>query len=142
MRNDLSIREEKSKDFPFIRSLTEQAFLHVPESDHTEHLLVERLRQSEAYIPELSLVAETNTGKIVGTSCFQKWKSYQKKARPPYLVSLPCLYCLNFNGKASEACSCVKPTDGQPCRVTKLSCCWGIRITIHDLVTGKLHPMA
>lgn len=66
MRNDLSIREEKSKDFPFIRSLTEQAFLNVPESDHTEHLLVERLRQSEAYIPELSLVAETNTGKIVG----------------------------------------------------------------------------
>ena len=61
MRNDLSIREEKSKDFPFIRSLTEQAFLNVPESDHTEHLLVERLRQSEAYIPELSLVAETNT---------------------------------------------------------------------------------
>lgn len=59
MRNDLSIREEKSKDFPFIRSLTEQAFLNVPESDHTEHLLVERLRQSEAYIPELSLVAET-----------------------------------------------------------------------------------
>lgn len=47
MRNDLSIREEKSKDFPFIRSLTEQAFLNVPESDHTEHLLVERLRQSE-----------------------------------------------------------------------------------------------
>lgn len=40
MRNDLSIREEKSKDFPFIRSLTEQAFLNVPESDHTEHLLV------------------------------------------------------------------------------------------------------
>lgn len=27
---------------------------------------MERLRQSEAYIPELSLVAETNTGKIVG----------------------------------------------------------------------------
>ena len=144
MRNDLSIREEKSKDFPFIRSLTEQAFLNVPESDHTEHLLVERLRQSEAYIPELSLVAETNTGKIVGHILLSKVGivSEQKKARPPYLVSLPCLYCLNFNGKASEACSCVKPTDGQPCWVTKLSCCWGIRITIHDLVTGKLHPTA
>ena len=47
MRNDLSIREEKSKDFPFIRSLTEQAFLNVPESDHTEHLLVERLRHQK-----------------------------------------------------------------------------------------------
>ena len=141
MRNDLSIREEKSKDFPFIRSLTEQAFLNVPESDHTEHLLVERLRQSEAYIPELSLVAETNTGKIVGHILLSKVGIVSEKGTTTVL-RLPCLYCLNFNGKASEACFYVKPTDGQPCWVTKLSCCWGIKITIHDLVTGKLHPMA
>ena len=36
------------------------------ESDHTEHFLVERLRKSEAYIPELSLVAETDDEQIVG----------------------------------------------------------------------------
>lgn len=84
MRNDLSIREEKSKDFPFIRSLTEQAFINVPESDHTEHLLVERLRQSEAYIPELSLVAETNTefskkSRGLSNSCSPK----SSNLRPP-----------------------------------------------------------
>lgn len=89
MRNDLSIREEKSKDFPFIRSLTEQAFLHVPESDHTEHLLVERLRQSEAYIPELSLVAETNTGKIVGHILLSKVGIVSEKGTTTVLSVAP-----------------------------------------------------
>ena len=134
MRNDLSIREEKSKDFPFIRSLTEQAFLNVPESDHTEHLLVERLRQSEAYIPELSLVAETNTGKIVGHILLSKVGIVSEKGTTTVLSVAPLSVLPEFQR--------LKPTDGQPCWVTKLSCCWGIRITIHDLVTGKLHPTA
>ena len=89
MRNDLSIREGKSKDFPFIRSLTEQAFLNVPESDHTEHLLVERLRQSEAYIPELSLVAETNTGKIVGHILLSKVGIVSEKGTTTVLSVAP-----------------------------------------------------
>ena len=36
------------------------------QSDHTEHLLVDRLRESEEYIPELSLVADAGKGLIVG----------------------------------------------------------------------------
>ena len=35
------------------------------ESDHREHFLVERLRRSEAFVPELSLVAESDH-KIIG----------------------------------------------------------------------------
>ena len=69
MRNDLSIREEKSKDFPFIR--------------------MERLRQSEAYIPELSLVAETNTGKIVGHILLSKVEIVSEKGTTTVLSVAP-----------------------------------------------------
>ena len=40
--------------------MVEYAFRNVKESDHTEHLLVGRLRKSDAFIPELSLVAEVD----------------------------------------------------------------------------------
>ena len=48
------------------RDVIRAAFQDIEESDHTEHLLVERLRQSDAYIAELSLVAETADGQIAG----------------------------------------------------------------------------
>ena len=60
------IREEKPEDYEKVCRLIEAAFRDVEESDHTEHLLVKRLRNSEAYIPELSLVAQTPQGEIVG----------------------------------------------------------------------------
>ncbi len=63
------IREEKPEDYEKVCRLIEAAFRDVEESDHTEHLLVKRLRNSEAYIPELSLVAQTPQGEIVGRVC-------------------------------------------------------------------------
>lgn len=63
---DVIIREEKPEDFEKVCRLIEAAFRDVKESDHTEHRLVERLRKSEAYIPELSLIAQTPQGEIVG----------------------------------------------------------------------------
>lgn len=44
--------------------MIEEAFKDDPIGDHTEHHLVNRLRRADAFIPELSLVAELN-GKIV-----------------------------------------------------------------------------
>lgn len=60
------IRQERPEDVPSVKALIESAFKDVAESDHKEHLLVERLRHSEAFIPELSLVAESPKGEIVG----------------------------------------------------------------------------
>ena len=60
------IRQERPEDIPTVKVLIESAFRDVAESDHKEHLLVERLRHSEAFIPELSLVAESPKGEIVG----------------------------------------------------------------------------
>lgn len=61
----IMIRQETEEDFRQVQEVVRLAFQGVEESDHTEHLLVERLRRSDAYIPQLSLVAETD-GRIAG----------------------------------------------------------------------------
>lgn len=62
---EIKIRQEQEKDYKAVYELIELAFRDVEESDQSEHLLVERLRKSEAFIPELSLVAEKGD-EIVG----------------------------------------------------------------------------
>lgn len=42
------------------------AFADVAESDHREQLLVERLRRSKGFVPQLSLVATDDNERIVG----------------------------------------------------------------------------
>ncbi|WP_406944340.1 GNAT family N-acetyltransferase [Halobacillus sp. SY10] len=54
----MQIRAEKKEDFSTIELVILKAFENAEMSDQTEHQLVGRLRDSDAYIPELSLVAE------------------------------------------------------------------------------------
>lgn len=61
----ISIRQEQPSDYPAVEHLVEAAFAEAEFSDQTEHLLVARLRKSPAFVPELSLVAESG-GEIVG----------------------------------------------------------------------------
>ena len=61
----LVIRQEKSKDYKSVAILIEEAFRKEELSDGSEPFLVERLRKSKAFIPELSLVAELNN-EVVG----------------------------------------------------------------------------
>ena len=61
----ISIREENPEDRRTIGRVVERAFRAEERSDHREHLLVERLRGSEAFVPRLSLVAECD-GIVVG----------------------------------------------------------------------------
>lgn len=53
----LEIRQETSSDHLAVKELLMLAFDGVPHSDQQEHLLVERLRLSSSFVPELSLVA-------------------------------------------------------------------------------------
>ncbi|MCW8311200.1 MULTISPECIES: GNAT family N-acetyltransferase [Sphingobacterium] len=57
MTTPIYIREEKQEDRPYVFKLIEAAFKEAVYTDHQEQFLVERLRKSQAFIPELSLVA-------------------------------------------------------------------------------------
>ena len=66
MNTPITIRQEMPQDHANIYELIREAFAPVEESDHNEQDLVERLRHSSSFIPELSLVAETGQGELVG----------------------------------------------------------------------------
>lgn len=65
----INIRKEQPADYAAVYELVKQAFEHAEHTDHNEHNLVNRLRQSLFYLPELALVAETG-GIIVGHIMF------------------------------------------------------------------------
>jgi len=67
----LTIRPETPADYARIYEITEAAFRDLDVSDHTEQDLVNRLRNSTAYIPELALVAELD-GEVVGHILFTR----------------------------------------------------------------------
>lgn len=54
---DFIIREEQKSDHQSTEKVVKQAFADAEQSDQSEHKLVSRLRQSEAFVPELSMVA-------------------------------------------------------------------------------------
>ena len=53
--SNITIRPEKASDYLEVQHLVKLAFENTIEYEPTEPLLVKRLRQSDAYIPELSL---------------------------------------------------------------------------------------
>jgi len=67
----VTIRQETEGDYKVVYQLIEEAFKSMPYSDHDEHNLVNRLRMSPSFIPELSLVAELE-GEMVGHILFTK----------------------------------------------------------------------
>ena len=80
MRNDITIRPETPKDYKDIVSLVIRSFSEgTPYSDGTDIIaLIEEIRISEYYIPELSFVAELD-GKIVGHFLFSRFPLSETK---------------------------------------------------------------
>lgn len=68
---NIIIRQETKKDIVDVYNLIKEVFKNAEHSDGDEHNLVNRLRKSNAFIPELSLVAELDK-KIVGHILFTK----------------------------------------------------------------------
>ena len=71
MIDHLHIRQERESDYDAIRRVIMVAFVMAQHTDGDEHNLVDRLRKTDEYIPELSLVAEYN-GKIIGYVMFSR----------------------------------------------------------------------
>ena len=68
---NIIIRQETEKDYEISETVVEKAFKNEVYSDHKEQFLVAKLRKSNVFVPELSLVAETNE-EIVGHIMFTK----------------------------------------------------------------------
>lgn len=86
--NKIIIRQEEQKDYKEVYQVVKEAFEKEEYSDKDEHNLVERLRKSQAFIEELSLVAEIE-GEIVGHIMFTEIKigSHTALALAPVSVS-------------------------------------------------------
>lgn len=65
------IRQETPKDYKEVYELVKEAFASAEHADGNEQDLVEALRKGDAFVPELSLVAEID-GKLAGHILFSK----------------------------------------------------------------------
>lgn len=71
---DIIIRQEFESDYDKVYSIVKSFFENAEYTDHDEQNLVVRLRKSDAFIPDLSLVAEQD-GELVGHIMLLKLKS-------------------------------------------------------------------
>lgn len=67
----MRIRQEKPEDYEEVYELVREAFASAEHADGNEQDLVEALRKGDAFIPELSLVAEEG-GRLAGHILFTK----------------------------------------------------------------------
>ncbi len=68
---EVLVRQEQENDKNYVYKVVKEAFEHAEHADGDEQDLVNRLRKSEAFVPELSLVAEWK-GKIIGHVLFTR----------------------------------------------------------------------
>ena len=69
----MKIRQEERKDYGEVYKLIREAFKTAEHADGNEQDLAEALRESRAFVPELSLVAEEH-GEIIGHILFTEAK--------------------------------------------------------------------
>lgn len=96
---DLNIRVETEKDFREVEELTREAFWDVYAPGCTEHFMLYRLRHAAEFIPQLSLVAETQ-GRIAGHIAYtHSYILHADGARTPLLCFGPVSVLPEYQGK-------------------------------------------
>jgi len=96
----VTIRQENKNDYLDVFNVIEEAFINEKYSDHQEQFLVEKLRKSDAFIPELSLVAVYNN-KIVGHILLTKIKIENNKTFFNSLALAPVSVLPEFQNKGT-----------------------------------------
>jgi len=92
------LRQEKQTDHKAVFDLIEKAFANEAISDHNEQFLVERLRKTEAFVPELSIVAEIENT-IVGHILLTKLKIKNLQNEYDSLALAPVSVLPSFQNK-------------------------------------------
>ncbi|MEO1624543.1 MAG: N-acetyltransferase [Bacteroidota bacterium] len=98
----IQIRPETPADFPNIRLLLQAAFEGQEHSDQSEHLLVERLRQSPSYLASLAMVAERE-GQLLGFILLTKISILEGERRFPSLALAPVAVWPEWQGQGIGA---------------------------------------
>ena len=70
MKN-LNIRNEKKEDYRAVENLIRESFWNVYRPGCLEHFVIHKLRDDDAFIPELDFVMELD-GKLIGQNMFMK----------------------------------------------------------------------
>ena len=93
----MNIRKEEKSDYEQIFKLIEKAFENEEYSDHREQFLVERLRNSDSFVPDLSIVFEMNE-MIVGYILLTKIKINHSDFSYDSLALAPVAVLPNYQG--------------------------------------------
>ncbi|MEK3856245.1 GNAT family N-acetyltransferase [Cytobacillus sp. FSL H8-0458] len=96
---DILIRQELPEDYDSTEEMVKEAFLNEEYSNKTEHFLVKRLRNSDAFIPELSLVALTQAKEVVGHILLSKIKIKDGEKAADSLALAPLSVRPDYQGK-------------------------------------------
>lgn len=103
MQMKINIRQEREGDCPAIHALVEAAFASMQESDHREQFLVQRLHGADTFIPQLSLVAETDGGIIVGYILLTEVEIVSEGGVVPSLAVAPLAVSPGFQNRGIGA---------------------------------------
>ena len=95
---NIRIRQENSSDHPMVAEVIKSAYEDVGYSNHREQFMVERLRNSAAFIPQLSLVAQVNH-EIIGHILLTKIAIHNHGKSTTSLALAPLSVTPKFQGK-------------------------------------------
>lgn len=70
-KEDIIIRKEIQEEYHKVEEIALRAFWNKYRQGCNEHLLIHKLRKSNAYVPQISRIAEVN-GEIAGVICYTK----------------------------------------------------------------------